>query len=214
MLSHNMYIIMCLLLYFPSLTEAEPVSDDNRIDSSVVKNIGEGEQLNSKCMEYTRVNPAIYLVHINCFGDDYIINLKELYSKGWYVYFSKSVSQDTNNINYTLFENSVTEKSEATYLKKVNFAPSIDGATLLPDKTHFRSGKLFNGWLIEHNLIKYLSGLTKIDNGYSMYIVYYGEILRMFWKEIKIILIMVGLVFLIVFIVVKQLRKRSNKPIF
>jgi len=54
--------------------------------------------------------------------------------------------------------------------------------------------KIFNGWAIDDQLIKYLLNHSKTDNGlenkkYTLYIVYYSEIIKRIWERIMIAII-------------------------
>ena len=134
---------------------------------------------------------------VDCERGSYILSLKESYNPGWKVYFSLSSEEESRKINYSFIERYIDKKLESnknTYKIERKIIPSISNSVLIPDDSHFRMNKIFNGWAIDDQLIKYLLNHSKTDNGlenkkYTLYIVYYSEIIKRIWERIMIAII-------------------------
>jgi len=166
------------------------------IELSLINN-NDNASLGEKCVTFERINPAIYVVKVDCERGSYILSLKELYNPGWKVYFSSSSEEESRKINYAFIERYIDKKLESnknTYKIERKIIPSISNSVLIPDDSHFRMNKIFNGWAIDDQLIKYLLNHSKTDNGlenkkYTLYIVYYSEIIKRIWERIMIAII-------------------------
>ena len=192
----------CLFLFFIILSSSSIANTLSPILSFESKN---GELIDQKCLRYTRINPAMYEVQVDCIQDSYILNFKELFSSEWRVYFDFSPLNGKNDIEYTIFGRRIAEDKKNNYYLDDIFHPSIKDFILLPDSIHSKNGN-FNEWLINKELIGYLmtqknkiSVTSHINQEYKLYIVFYGEVIKRVWFSIMLLLIVIFSLFFLFF---------------
>jgi hypothetical protein len=180
--------------------------------------IGDKSNHNSseeECVKYERLNPAIYIMQINCKNSNYVLNFKELFHPGWKVYFSLKSSNDNSKLKYSINENYLSKKSvddKKIYTIERNIKPTIDDSILLTDDLHFRLNDIFNGWFIDSELIEYLTDQSEVETSneniqFTLYLVFYSEIIKQIW--FRIMFLIIGLIS-IIFFIKKLLRIRSK----
>ena len=77
------------------------VASNASLDLSFVSANKENNSLEDQCFHYERLNPAIYIVNVDCRISNYVLSFKELFHAGWKVYFSLKSSEEASNINYS-----------------------------------------------------------------------------------------------------------------
>ena len=184
------------MLFLVITLNANAIADSN-IDLTLIKDNDNTSSV-AQCIKYERINPAIYIVKVDCEHGGYILSLKDLYNPGWRVYFRPTLEKDNSStINYSFMESYVDEELKSNnkmYKIQKRIAPSIDGSVLLPLGSHFRVNKIFNGWVIDSSLIEYLLAQSKIDKSlknkkFTLYIIFYSEIIKQLWQKIMFTII-------------------------
>ena len=167
------------------------------LDLSLINTSKDNQLKEDICINYERINPAIYVVNVDCSPSNYILSFKDLYHPGWRVYYSLKSGESSSDLNYSLNElylSTHLENDQKTYQITKGFKPSISDTILLTEDLHFRLNDMFNGWIIDSDLIRFLNEQNEvdvIDNNiqFKLYLVFYSEIIKQVWLKIMFVII-------------------------